>query len=143
VADLIMVKKLGALRPVDDAGDEVLASLPPGDLIKVKITRSRNLAQHRKLFALLQLVFENQSIYPTVEALLTVIKVTLGHCDVVKLPDGQMIPVAHSISFTSMDQTTFNTFYNQVVDLVLLHFLAGIEKTELEREIFSLVGIAR
>jgi hypothetical protein len=143
MAELIMVKRLGALRPVDDAGEEILNGLPLNEPIKVRITRSRNLNHHRKLFALLQVVFENQSIYPTIEALLTVIKVTLGHCDIVKLPDGQMIPVAHSISFTSMDQTTFNTFYNQVVDLVLLHFLAGIEKTELEREIFNLVGIVR
>jgi len=138
-----MIKRLGALRPVDDAGEEILAGLPLNDPVKVKITRSRNLNHHRRLFALLQLVFENQSIYPTVEALLTVIKVTLGHCDVVKLPDGQVIPVAHSISFTSMDQDTFNRFYNQVVDLVLTHFLAGIEKTELEKEIFNLVGIVR
>jgi hypothetical protein len=29
------------------------------------------------------------------------------------------------------------------VDLVLQHFLAGIERTELEREIYQLVGIVR
>jgi hypothetical protein len=143
VADLIMVKRLGALRPVDDAGEELLNSLPIGTPVKIKITRSRNLNHHRRLFALLQIVFENQSIYPTVEALLTVIKVTLGHCDVVKMPDGQMIPVAHSISFTSMDQDQFSRFYNQVVDLVLTHFLAGIERTELEKEIFQLIGVTR
>jgi hypothetical protein len=59
------------------------------------------------------------------------------------MPDGQMIPVAHSISFTSMDQDQFSRFYNQVVDLVLTHFLAGIERTELEKEIFQLIGVTR
>jgi hypothetical protein len=61
VADLIMVKRLGALRPVDDAGEELLNSLPIGTPVKIKITRSRNLNHHRRLFALLQIVFENQS----------------------------------------------------------------------------------
>jgi hypothetical protein len=143
MADLIMVKRLGALRPADDASEEFLNGLPPGELIKVKISRSRNLQQHRKFYALLQIVFQNQSIYPTIDALLAVIKITLGHCDIVKLPDGQMAPVVKSISFASMPQDDFNRFYSQTVDLVLQHFLAGIERTELEREIYQLVGIVR
>src|SRR5690349_463032 len=90
VTDLIMVKRLGALRPADDASEELMNSLPLGEPIKVKISRPRNLQQHRKFYALLQIVFSNQSLYPTIDALLAVIKITLGHCDIVKLPDGQM-----------------------------------------------------
>lgn len=143
MADLIMIKRLGALRPADDASEELMNSLPLGQPIKVKISRPRNLQQHRKFYALLQIVFQNQSIYPTIEALLAVIKITLGHCDIVKLPDGQMVPVVKSISFASMPQDDFNRFYSATIDLVLQHFLAGIEKTELEREIFQLIGVVR
>jgi hypothetical protein len=143
MADLIMIKRLGALRPADDASEELMNSLPLGEPIKVKISRPRNLQQHRKFYALLQIVFSNQSIYPTIDALLAVIKITLGHCDIVKLPNGDLAPVVKSISFASMPQDDFNRFYSQTVDLVLQHFLAGIEKTELEREIFQLIGVVR
>jgi len=143
VADMIVIKRLGALRPVDQASEEIMNGLPLGEPFKVKVSRPRNLNQHRKFYALLQVVFENQSIYPTIDALLAVIKITLGHCDIVKLPNGDMAPVVKSISFASMPQDDFNRFYSQTVDLVLQHFLAGIEKTELEKEIFTLIGVVR
>jgi hypothetical protein len=54
-----------------------------------------------------------------------------------------MAPVVKSISFASMPQDDFSRFYSQTVDLVLQHFLAGIEKTELEKEIFTLIGVVR
>ena len=57
---------------------DVLKKIPDGDYVDVDVRRSRNPYHHRKLFVLLGLILENQSIYSSVDQLLTALSFGLG-----------------------------------------------------------------
>ena len=69
---LIMVKHLGALRPTDEQGVEVLRKVWSGESIKCTITRPRNIRFHNKFFAMLGIVLKNQEHYKSMDELLGV-----------------------------------------------------------------------
>jgi len=133
-----MQKHLGALRPMDEAGEELLRSLPGGAIVRVSMQRPRNVLHHRKFFALLNLVLSNQERYTSTDELLDAIKIGVGHVRLVQMPNGTIHKVPKSISFTSMDQPTFEKFYNDVADIIVKHFLPGVTNEELAREIEEL-----
>lgn len=62
---------------------DVLKKIPDGDYVDVDVRRSRNPYHHRKLFVLLGLILENQSIYSSVDQLLTAFKFWVGHTETV------------------------------------------------------------
>ncbi len=140
MADLLMQKHFGALRPMDEAGEEALRSLPAGAVVRVSMKRPRNVLHHRKFFALLNLVLSNQEHYASQEELLDAIKIGVGHVRLVQLPSGQVYKIPKSISFGSMDQPAFEKFYDAVCDLIVDHFLPGVTKEELAREIEELIA---
>lgn len=128
----------GSISPIDDAGREVLSRVPKDAILSVEWKRPRNVYHHRKLFALLNLVWENQTRYKSVDALLAVIKVRLGHAELITMRDGQQVYVPKSISFSAMGQDEFNAFYDAVVKLVITEILPGVKASDLEREILDL-----
>lgn len=132
-------KAFGALRPVDEDGERALRSFRNGDLVQLEIKRPRNLKHMRKFFALMQLVYENQERYATVEALVNAIKISIGHYDVLALPNGDRAQIPKSIAFHAMDQVAFEKFYDQVIKLVVVHFLPHVTEEFLERKIQDLV----
>ena len=138
--DLLVAKHLGSLRPVDDAGTEVLRSIKQGEVLRVEIKRPRNVRFHRLFFGLLNLVYENVEGYKSVEHLLTHVKIGIGHADAMIAQDGTTIWHPRSISFAKMDEESFRAFWNKAVDFIVLHILP-VEKAELEREVFELLGI--
>lgn len=109
-----------------------------GDLYRVKFSRMRNGAFHRKYFKMLQTVFINQDKYATwdYKGFLREIKVGLGHTDDFFDQDGKMWFEILSISFANMDELEFRCFYSKTVDLILARFINGtpedIERMTLE-----------
>lgn len=141
--DILMRKTLnGGLLPTDDAGKEALAKVGKKGDVLVSIKQPRNVAHHRKLFALLSLVHQNQSRYPTVEHLLTAIKIYLGYYKPVRLADGREGCMPDSIAFHSMNQAEFAEFYDRVIGLVVEKILPGVKRDDLERELRDLTGVA-
>ena len=138
---LLMHKTMGgSLAPVDDAGRATVAKLGKGEIVAITMRRPRNIGHHRKLFALLSLIHENQSRYPTVEDLLDAIKVHIGHCTTLKLKDGREVYVPKSISFANMDQSAFEQFWDRIVDVVTTQIIPGLSRVDLERELMDLVA---
>lgn len=133
-------RKRDALYPVDQAGLDALSKVKDGAFIAVKISAPRNLGWHRKFFALVKIVFENQAIYPSEEALLAAIKVAVGHCDVIVLGDGKAAYVPRSISFAKMDQAEFEAFWDRVITLVCERIIPKLNRADLEREVMELVS---
>jgi hypothetical protein len=74
-------KDFGRLIPCDDAASAMLMKIKHGDVVQVEIKRPRNIMHHRKFFALINLVFENQAKYESPEHLLAALKASVGHCD--------------------------------------------------------------
>lgn len=138
MASVLLQRSLTGLSPMDDLGREFLAGYKQGDLIRVKTTKVRNPQHHRLFFALVNIVYDNQDHYESVEHLLTALKIALGHCDTVICKDGNPAYIPKSISFAKMDQTEFDAFFNRAVELVCKHFLPGVKDEDLRREILDM-----
>lgn len=135
-------KQLGTLRPVDDAGEQVLSGIAHGDLVMVEVKKPRNVQHHRLYWALVTTVFNNQERYPTAEDLHEAIKISVGLRTTIELPNGEVGFIPGSIAFHKMDQLAFNEFYDRVCDAVAKHFLPGVTSEELKREVESMIGAA-
>jgi hypothetical protein len=140
VTEFIARRQMGALRPIDAAGEEALADIPSGELVRVKISRPRNPGHHRKWRALIAAIFPHQDTYPTEDLLIAAMKVALGYGDTVKLPDGRQIIVPRSLSFAKLDQAGFDAFYARALKLILERILPGVGKEELEREVEDILA---
>ena len=136
-----MRKNLNSLCPIDGRSEEVFRKIKHGDDVLVEIKRPRNIKHHRKFFVLINLVFENQDRYASVEQLLAAIKIALGHCETLILADGTVNYLPKSIAFHKMDQTQFEEFFNRCCDLIAKHFLPGVTSDNLRREVESLIGV--
>lgn len=140
MASVLLERSLTGLSPADELAKEALRGYKRGELIRVKMTRVRNPRHHRLFFALIGLVYENQDRYQSLEHMLTALKVALGHCETVICKDGKVAYLPKSISFAKMDQTEFDAFFNNTVDLVCKHFLPGVQSDDLRREVMDMVS---
>lgn len=138
--ELIMRRSGQSLVPVDEAGFEDL-DLIKSDFVLVLVKQERNLAFHRKFMALIRLIYQNQSRYTSVDELLDVIKVLVGHSRVAISPNGEEVHSPKSISFAKMSEPEFRAFFDKVVDAVCQHIIPGLQREDLEREILELIGI--
>lgn len=136
-----MVKHLGGLRPVDDAGTVALSKLKQGDLVQVECVRPRNPRHHRLFFALLSIVANNSPHYDDPEQVLLALKIATGHVVPHVAYDGKAYMIPKSIAFHKMDQTAFDQFFDKCIDIVAARFLPGVTDSELRAELESMCGI--
>ena len=136
----ILWKGLGMLKPGDEHGESVLASIPQGAWVKAAITRPRNLQHHRKFYALCSLIAQNTDKVDDVDDLVFRLKIATGHCRRHVKTDGTVLYEPRSISFASMDQTEFDAFYRKCLDIVCEHIIPGLDKAEIETEVLAFVG---
>ncbi len=112
-----------------------MAKVGADDIVMMEMKRSRNPAHHQKFFALLNLVFDNQQHFTSVDEMRAAITVYIGHCTEQTLRDGTAVRVPKSISFASMDQTAFEEFYERVLDVVAEKIIPGIDTPALKQEV--------
>ena len=130
----------GRLVPVDDEGLQFINSLKAGQSVLVEAKRPRNIGHHRRLFALLNVVYPNTH-YPNAYALLAALKVYLGHCDTQQTKNGKVVAVPRSIAFHAMGQDEFREFYDGCVQAIVEHFIPGLDPGDLRREGEEICGI--
>lgn len=133
--EFFAVRTVGGLKPVDDNGVEILRKIKVGEVIQCEVNKPRNLAHHRKFWALLNVVWKAAGDWSSPYGLLIELKVRLGHVQEVLLRDtGQVVHVPKSISFAHMDQTEFDSFYECAL-MQLCEMAGGIEPEELRNEV--------
>lgn len=93
-----------------------------GELYMYEFKKPRNIQFHRKFFALINLVFQNQDLYTNMDHLRNDLTIRSGHYDTHFDMDGIEVFSAKSISFASMDDHEFQDFYNSVVDTIVKYF---------------------
>jgi len=79
----------------------------------------RNYRFHKKFFALLNLVYNNQDVYSNIEDLREDLTIEAGYYRLTENIKGQTVKRAKSISFAQMDETEFSDLYNSVVNVVI------------------------
>lgn len=138
-SDVLLVKNMNRLEAAEPGTTDIIAAMKQGEIVTGTIRRARNPRHHAKMFALLNAIFENQTRYPTLYALLTAIKIWTGHYESTMI-DGKEVIVPKSISFANMPQGEFESFYAHVVNVILQKLLPGINKADLERRVNEILG---
>ena len=112
----------GVIHGATEQDVKALEGIKANEVFKAAITKTRNGGHHRKMFALLNMVFENQDRYEIFEDFLTEIKLRAGHYKEHVTMKGKVLYIPKSINFASMDQLEFNQFYEKVTEVCLKHF---------------------
>ena len=134
-------KRLGALRPADNLAEQALSDLKPDEIVRVEWKRVRNPRQHKLFFALVRLVFENQSIYESQEALRKAWLIHAGMFDNFATKDGTIVAVPKSMAFGNMDNEVFeNEIFKPFIDFVCKHVIPNLNSESLRAEVEDMVS---
>ncbi|QPQ55558.1 DUF1367 family protein [Allosphingosinicella flava] len=129
------VKTAAGFIPKSNAAREFHAKTRLGATVELKARRPRNHQHHRKLFALLGLVADNNEQFSGPEDVLVAIKAATGHGRWLKLEGAtREVFMPESIAFDAMSQDEFEPFYEQAVAAVRRWWLP-VGNDELEEAI--------
>lgn len=119
---LNLVKQLnGTFKPAYDSDYEKSKRYKVGDVLDVDIKKPRNLKFHKKFFALMNMVYQNQPEGKEINNFDHFRKYLIkraGFFETIETPTGTIYE-ADSISFASMDEVKFNDLYSRVVDTIV------------------------
>jgi len=119
---MMQVMELGGVKvlgPATKTDQEIFEKFRGTTWYKVDARKARNPGHHRKGFALLNLIFENQERYRTIEDLLVEVKLKAGWYTEHIRSDGAITYIPKSISFADMDQLEFEAFYSHLIDIAI------------------------
>ncbi len=127
---ITLIKTLnGAFKLAYNSDYELAKKVPLNEPIVFEWSKPRNLKFHKKFFALLNMVYENQEQYNNIEHLRKDLTISAGYYDLRFNIEGVEVQEAKSISFAKMDDNEFSEFYNRIVDVVVKWL--GIDKKEI------------
>ena len=131
------MKRDGGLFPYEDEGFEVLKSIRDGRRVMVSARPARNPKHHNLLFKLLAMACDAGAWDGDVDDLKDVIKYRFGYVRKVVTPDGATHLWPKSIAFESMDQTSFNRFFDRAVWFLCCELLGSDDWESLRNEIIE------
>lgn len=105
-----------------DSDYETLKKFKVGDLLECEIRKPRNYKFHKKFFALLNLVYQNQEIYNNIDDLREDLTVASGFYESRNNLQNEPVKKAKSISFAKMSEDDFGKFYNSILDVIVNYF---------------------
>jgi hypothetical protein len=112
----LFMRRGNTLVPDDIMADEFLEGLSNGQRVLVRVHKPRNVAHHRKLFAVLRKVAENSDRWADEKVLLDDLKLATGLFETrVSALTGMPYPVPASINFASMDQARFEAWFTKAI----------------------------
>lgn len=121
--EIQFVKTLnGSFKLAFDSDFEKAKKLPLNEPFFVTYVKKRNAKFHRKFFALINMVYQNQERYNNYDELREHLTIASGYFNFSYDLDGVEIKKAKSISFAAMDETEFNDLYNAVTDTIIKYF---------------------
>jgi len=116
-------KSQGVLVPSLPVDEEKLSRWKFGDILACEVRKPRNAKFHRKFYALMNVVFDNQDKYDKFKDFIREIKLKTGVYDEHITTKGEIVYIPGSIAFHNMDDMEFEKFYSDAIDVVLKHFI--------------------
>lgn len=121
--ELTLIKQLdNSFKLAYDSDYEKAKKIKAGEERKYKCTKPRNIKFHRKSFALLNMVYQNQEHYNNIDDLRTDLTIASGFYTKRISIHGEEIIEAKSISFASMQEHEFEKYYNAMIDSIVKYF---------------------
>ena len=152
MAEILLIKRCGVLMPASEADTETLANITEGETVRADIKRPRNVAYHRKYFALLDVLFnifdpepvshKGEIAIKNRERFRKDIAIATGHYELVVSIKGECKAEAKSISFASMDETQFSELYSRTIDYGLLRIAKGKTKAEIDNWVAQIIDFS-
>jgi hypothetical protein len=130
---ITLIKTLNGFKLAYNSDHELAKKIPLNEPIIYEWKNPRNLKFHKKFFALLNLVFENQERYNNLDHLRKDLTISAGYYDLRLNIEGLEIREAKSISFAKMTDTEFSDYYNRIIDVVVKWL--GIDKDDIIQNI--------
>lgn len=133
------------LIATDEEGANALVRIKAGGFVMCEVKKQRNPRFHRKLFALVKLVYDNlpeklAERFENQRQFLDALKIAVGVTRPVPMANGKIVQVPDSISFEKMDDLEFTEFYNKCVDLICTKIVCDWDSETLKGEVLNLVG---
>lgn len=117
---ITLVKQLnGQFKLAYDSDFEQAKKIKTGEFYEFSYSKPRNYMFHKKFFALVELVYQNQEAYRNKDDLREDLTIDAGFYRTTINLQGNEIKKAQSISFAQMDEIEFNEFYNRFIDAVV------------------------
>lgn len=117
---ITLVKQLnGQFKLAYDSDFEQAKKIKAGEFYEFSYSKPRNYLFHKKFFALVELVYQNQEAYSNKDDLREDLTIDAGFYRVTTNLQGNEVKKAKSISFAQMDEIEFNEFYNRFIDAVV------------------------
>ena len=132
-------KDLNALRPASEEAEEFLRKLKLGKEVMVEVKRVRNGKMHRLWWALMSILANNLEGDYSPEAICDYIKIKIGLVNVCEI-NGEVIQTPKSISYSAMDQTDFEHFFEQAINFACEHLIPDLKSEELKNEVLRMVS---
>ena len=109
----------GKIIPLYDSDYEVFKKVRRDTDLLIDIKQPRNYKFHKKFFALVNMVFENQDRYTSIDRLREDLTIEAGFYEEHVTFSGEVKTTPKSISFASMDEIEFSTLYGKFIDTVI------------------------
>lgn len=129
-----VVKNLGSIKPAFNTDYELFKKIPNNEIFEIEYKKKRNINFHRKMFALLNLCFQNQSLFDNFEDMRYCLLLESGQSEFKNNAiTGEIFKVPKSLQFNKMDEIEFTEVYESVRNYISKWL--GIENEEIEQEI--------
>ena len=133
---IALVKQLNnSFKIAYDSDYEKCKRLKVGEIYFFEVKKQRNILFHRKFFALINLVFENQEVYSNADDLRYDLTIEAGFFTRRTNLEGDQVKKPKSISFSSMDETEFEQLYDAFLNVVVKYF--KFDKRAIEENIME------
>jgi Protein of unknown function (DUF1367) len=132
----VFVRTLGAVTPFDSRAEEIIGSIALGQKVLMYVQTARYPEHHSLAWAVFQRIGE--AIGEPAEVVAAFLKKETGRFDWMRLPDGTVLPVLHSIAFESMSQEEFQKFWNDALVVIFEKLLPDIPEKGY-REIMDII----
>jgi len=118
-----IVKQLNnTFKVAYDSDYDKMKRIKVGDFLECEIKKPRNYMFHKKFFALLNMVYQNQERYNNIDHLRNDITIEAGYYTLRHNLEGKDVYEADSISFSKMNEETFSEYYSKCLDVIVKYF---------------------
>jgi hypothetical protein len=132
--ELYLRNTLTGLIPLYPNDQDEKRKLKLGRDYLAKITLPRNLAFHKKFFALFNIAYQNSRLDMSEKAYRHYLTIKAGYFTAYQTPKG-IFYEPDSISFDSMDEDEFEVFYQRFLEKVIAEI--GCTSEEIEQQLIN------
>ncbi len=120
---LVKVSKLppGYTGPILLPMDSDLSGIPDGEIM-ADLRKNRNVKNHRRFFAFINMSFDMQDQYETMDIWRRVLQMKAGHFDEVITEKGKLLYLPKSIAWDELDEIEFRPLFTEIVNAFIRDF---------------------